>query len=92
MLDTLDLFGYFCQRMGELAGMLHMQLASAVKLKQNINKHSEITLSLLKCQAYKGNIDQKPNNSKNVEQLNNLFDQLSYDYINDIMEKVFKGI
>ena len=40
MLDTLDLFGYFCQRMGELAGMLHMQLASAVKLKQNINKHS----------------------------------------------------
>ena len=34
-----------------------------------------------------------PNASnKNIEQLNNLFDQLSYDYINDIMEKVFKEI
>lgn len=94
MLDTLDLFSYFCQRMGEMAGMLHLQLASAVKLRQSINKHSEITLSLLKCQSYKGKLDQMGGGGggKNVEQLNNLFDQLSYDYINDIMEKVFKGI
>lgn len=93
MLDTLDLFGYFCQRMGEMANMLHMQLAAAVKLRQSINKHSEITLSLLKCSGYKGKLDSMNGGSnKNLEQLNNLFDQLSYDYINDIMEKVFKGI
>lgn len=94
MLDTLDLFSYFCQRLGELAGMLHLQLAGALKLRQSINKHSEITLSLLKCQGYKGKLDQmaSTSSSKNLEQLNNLFDQLSYDYINDIMEKVFKGI
>lgn len=27
-----------------------------------------------------------------MEQLNNLFDQLSYDYINDIMEKIIREI
>jgi hypothetical protein len=92
LLDTLDLFAYFCQRMGEVAGLLHMQLAAAVKLRQSINKHSEITLSLLKCAGYQGKLDSMNGSSKNLEQLNNLFDQLSYDYINDIMEKVFKSI
>lgn len=94
MLDTLDLFSYFCQRVAEIPNMLHLQLASVVKLRQNINKHSEITLSLIKCASYKGKMEMgAPNASnKNIEQLNNLFDQLSYDYINDIMEKVFKEI
>lgn len=63
MLDTLDLFSYFCQRLGELAGMLHLQVAGALKLKQSINKHSEITLSLLKCQGYKGKLDQMASSS-----------------------------
>lgn len=40
MLDTLDLFSYFCQRVAEIPNMLHLQLASVVKLRQNINKHS----------------------------------------------------
>jgi hypothetical protein len=70
MLDTLDLFSYFCQKIGEIPTLLNLQLSSAIKLRQNINKHSDITLSLIKCATYKGKME--PINSVNNQNNKNL--------------------
>lgn len=35
-------------------------------------------------------MDQSGAPNKNIEQLNHLFDQLSYDYINEFIDKIYK--
>ena len=85
LMETLDLFNYFSVKLGELPTQLHIFQANIMKLRQNINKHSEITLSLLKCRGMVNSTTGPATSSKNVDQLGHLFEQLSYDYIYDIM-------
>ena len=89
-MDTLDLFNYFSVKLGELPNQLHIFQTSIIKLRQNINKHSEITLSLLKCRGPATSAAGLTTSSKNVDQLEHFFEQLSYDYLYDIMEKIYK--
>ena len=54
-----------------------------MKLKQNVKKHSDITLSLLKCGTQKTKVlNPKPMNSsdspKNYSYLEDLMDQMSF--------------
>ena len=65
------------------------------KLRQNISKHSEITLSLVRCgsiqKAKGGKYDPEAKGGKNdIDEIGHLFEQLSFDYINDIIQKVYQ--
>jgi hypothetical protein len=53
LIEALDLFYFFCQKLGDIPNRIHILQSNLGKLKQNINKHSEITLSLVRC----GNIN-----------------------------------
>ena len=49
VIETLDMFYFFCQKLAEIPTSLHILEVNLGKLKQNISKHSEITLTLVKC-------------------------------------------
>lgn len=91
-METLDLFNSFCMKLGELPNSLHIFQTNINKLRQNINKHSEITLSLLKCRGMVNSTTGPATSTKNIDQLGHLFEQLSYDYLYDIMERIYKLI
>ena len=62
LIESFDLFYYFCQKLADIPNRIYILQVNLVRLKQNISKHSEITLSLVRC----GNANKPKNDGKGL--------------------------
>ncbi len=62
-MEALDLFNYFCQKLADIPNRIHILEVNLSKLKQTIIKHSEITLTLVRC----GNLTPVKGETKGID-------------------------
>ena len=71
--ETLDLVLFFSTKLSSISDKLYVCCTKLSMLRNNVKKHSDITLSLLKMN-HKGKNDPYP-------QIDQLYNQISYDFL-----------
>lgn len=82
---TFDLFLYFSQKFTSISDKVYIVSKKLHMLKTNVKKHSDVTLSLMR---YNNGKNKVYGNDKS-SQVDRLYDQISYDYLIDIISEVY---
>ena len=84
--ETLDLILLFTSKLSSISDKLYVCTTELSMLRNNVKKHSDITLSLLK-------MNQKGKNDPEARypQIEQLYNQISYDFLVKIIQQVYQA-
>lgn len=85
VLETLDLFAGFTQKFCSISDKIYHCSKQLSFLRNNVTKHADVTLSLLRMKTSKASINEK---KPKVDQL---YEQISYEFISDILNEAYRS-
>lgn len=82
--DTLDIYEYYTNKICDISDKLYQCSQKLTMLKQNVKKHADVTLSLIRT-------NQKKKDDIKIPQLDQVYNQISYDFVTEILCEVYKS-